>query len=103
MIEMTYDELLEQFHENVHQQIKESVERNRGTHVVMAVNQQLDSSRCGEKTAMCVGPDCTYKTPDECEGKWLNDLPSQRQYFTHFAEVGEDMAGWIKILEEDKL
>jgi len=34
-----------------------------------------------------VGPNCTYKTSADTDGKWLNDLPSQRQYPTMVAEV----------------
>lgn len=47
---------------------------------VVFENLMLDSSACGERTAVVVGPSCTFKSVAWCEGKWLNDLPSQRQY-----------------------
>ena len=48
--------------------------------VVFFRNEMLDSSQRGLLSAMVVGPTCTYKTVQECEGNHLNDLPSQRQY-----------------------
>jgi hypothetical protein len=42
--------------------------------------EQMDSSHLGEQTVVAVGPNCTYKSPGDCEGKWLRDLPSERQY-----------------------
>ena len=87
MKEITMKELLELFDPEVHSAIAASIERCAATHVVVAENQQMDSSQLGRRTAMVVGPTCTYRTLEECEGKWLFDLPSQRQYFVAFAKV----------------
>ena len=57
--------------------------------LVLFVNEQMDSSHCGESQTLCVGPTCTYKSPEECEGKWLKDLPSQRQYAVAFCRLKE--------------
>ena len=50
------------------------------THAVLFVNQAFDSSQFGAWHVMAVGPDNTYKSLDEIDGKHLNDLPSLRQY-----------------------
>ena len=89
MKEITMKELLEMFDPSVQPRIIGVVARSQATHVVVAENQQMDSSQFGLRTAMVVGPTCTYKTPEECEGKWLHDLPSQRQYFVAFAKVDQ--------------
>lgn len=79
------DELLELFDEAVHDKIEESlVAYPDSTGIVVFENRMLDSSCLGDRTACLVGPSNTYKTPQECEGKWLNDLPSQRQYPTYY-------------------
>jgi hypothetical protein len=48
--------------------------------VVLFLNQDLCSSQMGKSSCMVVGENRTFKTIEECDGKWLNDLPSQRQY-----------------------
>ena len=48
--------------------------------LVLYVNMQFDSSQFGRQTVMCYGPSRTYKTVAECDGKFLYDMPSQRQY-----------------------
>lgn len=79
---------LEEFDPEVWPDIKEAAARYDATHVVMARCEDLWSSQRGRKTAMVVGPNNTYKTPEDCEGRWINDLPSQRQYFVKYARVG---------------
>ena len=87
-----WDELLGMMHSDVHGAIRSAVERFKATHVVLAENQDMCSSHHGERTVLCVGPENTYKHPEECLGKWLGDLPSQRQYFTHYAVVPESVS-----------
>ena len=84
---LTNEALLKLFDVSVHAAIAASVKRNKATHIVVAECEDFNSSNLGARTAMCVGPTCTYKTPQECDGKWLHDLPSQRQYFNAYAEV----------------
>lgn len=43
-------------------------------------NLAFDSSQYGRATVVVVGPSNTFKSVEGCAGKWLNDLPSQRQY-----------------------
>lgn len=48
--------------------------------LVLFENQMLDSSALGTCTTVVVGPENTFPSVEACEGKWLNDLPSQRQH-----------------------
>jgi len=66
-----------------HQYIADIVRlaRDPGTEaLVLFENVQMDSSQFGRQTVMCVGPERTYKSVAEIEGRWLGDLPSERQY-----------------------
>jgi hypothetical protein len=87
MQHISMPELLELFDESVHQAILDAADRYDATYIVVFENHNFDSSAFGARTAMTVGPNNTYKSPAECEGKWLNDLPSQRQYPTAYAHV----------------
>ena len=49
------------------------------TGVVLFENLVFDSSEYGKVNCMKVGPNCTYKTPEECEGKHLGYVPSRFQ------------------------
>lgn len=85
--EVSKAEFLALFDLSVHDKIEQSIVLNRAVAVVCFENPTMDSSAFGSRTALCVGPGCTYKTPEEVDGKWLNDLPSQRQYPTAFFRV----------------
>lgn len=87
MREVSLKEILDKMDPSVHQQILDGVKVQQATHVVLFENVDMSSSRIGERTVVFVGPKNTYKTPEECEGKWLNDLPSQRQYPQEYARV----------------
>lgn len=54
--------------------------KSDATGIVLFENLMMDSSSRGAMTAMLVGPTNTYKSAEDCEGKYLNDMPSQRQY-----------------------
>lgn len=79
--EITWDQLLSMFSENAHAALVDAMKR-WPTAIGMIVFENLDmgSSSLGERSAMPYGPDNTIKTLDDVKGKWLNDLPSQRQY-----------------------
>lgn len=57
--------------------------------IVLFENRMMDSSNMGAMTAMIIGPTNTYKTVEECEGKHLNDMPSQRQHPVAWVERKE--------------
>lgn len=65
---------------SVHEAVRQAITRCQATAVVLFENVDLCSSHLGERTAMVVGPTCTYKTVADCEGHHLHDLPSMRQY-----------------------
>lgn len=90
--EITLDELLGRFHESVHDQILAQAAREDVSHIVVYENMDFCSSSFGKRTAMAVGPGCTYKDVGEASKGWLNDLPSQRQYPVAYANV-EDYHG----------
>ena len=74
------NEFLELFDESVRERILSAAARNQATHVVCFENVMLDSSQLGARSALCIGPQCTYKTLQEIEGKRLGDVPSRFQY-----------------------
>ena len=84
MKQVTKQQLMDMMDESVHSCIEIRETSNKATHLVLFENQDFSSSQFGMRTVVCVGPECTYKIPSECEGKWLHDLPSQRQYATAF-------------------
>jgi hypothetical protein len=70
--------------------IEQTISFNPGaTAVVLFRNQQMDSSSFGQQTIMVVGPECTYKSVEEVDGKWLNDAPSQRQHAIAWCDAAE--------------
>ena len=87
MQKLTMEEMMDKFDPEVHDAIRRAIESNHATELLLAENQLFDSSAFGERTCMVAGPACTYKSHDTCEGKWLKDLPSQRQYFIAWCPV----------------
>ena len=88
--ELTWPELLQRLDEEpgglMDTEIRQAMEANRADGVILLENQQMDSSHLGEQSCLTYGPECTYRTPEEIEGKWLHDLPSQRQYPVAYAK-----------------
>lgn len=81
MKEVSKEEFLELFDPSVHDKLREALERYPGAEgLVCFTNVAFDSSSFGKRTAIVVGPSNTFTSFKFCEGKWLNDLPSQRQY-----------------------
>lgn len=79
--DITWAQLLGMFSENVHQALDDTMYRwPRALGMIVFENLDVSSSRLGERSAMPFGPDNTIKSLDDVKGKWLNDLPSQRQY-----------------------
>ena len=59
------------------------------THFALFENLDFTSSQLGRRTCIVVGPNNTFKSPQDCVGRWLNDLPSQRQYPVAWVTVGD--------------
>jgi len=95
---VTPEELLKLFDPEVWDKLRDAAKRTYASHIVVAENLQMDAGRFGWRTALCVGHACTYKRPEDCEGKWLGDTPSERQYFTCYTEVPE---AWRMKLDQE--
>lgn len=91
MKEITFEQLLEKFHESTHERFRGFRDDLGNTYIVLFENQMFDSSAFGERTAVAVGPDKTYKTLADVANGWLNDLPSQRQYPIAYVELRQDL------------
>ena len=63
------------------------------THVALFVNCNLDSSELGTNQCIVVGPNNTFQSVEDCIGRWLNDLPSQRQQFIRAITVEDFRKG----------
>ena len=87
MKQLSITQFMAQFAPEVHKKIKQTCARYKAPHVVCFQNQQFDSSALGASTACPVGPNNTFKSPEDTADKWLNDLPSRRQYPVNYAEV----------------
>ena len=89
MKEVTLLDLLAMFDETTQEPIMRSVVKTRASHVVVMENQRMDSSEVGRRTALMVGPTCTYTLADAqtMPGFRLGDVPSRFQYPVAFAAV----------------
>ncbi len=81
------EELLERFEPEVRPVIRERMVTLEASHIVCFENLQMDSSAFGARTAVMVGPTCTYKSVDELREGHLGQVPSMFQYPTCYAEV----------------
>ena len=86
MTKLTKAEFYEKFDPDVHDQLDAQLAKPGVTGLALFENVDFCSSAFGARTACIVGPACTFKTAADCEGKWLNDLPSQRQYAQAYYE-----------------
>jgi hypothetical protein len=90
MKKVTMDEFLTLFDETVHETIKQRFSIQNVTGIVCFETQALELIAAGRarRTAVIVGPTCTFKSVDDCQGKWLGDLPSERLYPSVYVEKG---------------
>ena len=80
MIELTWPEFRDKFDDSVHEKLAELLAKHSTDALVLFENHDMSSSSFGDRSAIAVGPDLTYKSIEDCRGRHLNDLPSQRQY-----------------------
>lgn len=85
--ELTREAFFALFDLDVHSQLENQLTRPGVEALVVFECQQMDSSSFGNRSALVVGKPFTYKSVADCEGKWLKDLPSQREYPTSFYRV----------------
>lgn len=92
MNEVPFERLLGDLDPQFAQAIREraaTLSPGKATHVVLFQNVAFDSSHFGEQSVLFVGPGCDNKTPQDLDGRWLNDLPSMRQYAQCYAALPE--------------
>lgn len=77
---VAFDELLKEVDPATVSSVRAMAKKTAATGLVLFRNMDFNSSNFGCQSLVAIGPTCTYKVIEECEGKHLNDLPSQRQY-----------------------
>lgn len=84
-------EFIALFDPSVHSALLDSLRRYPDAIAMVEFeNMDMCSSHLGDRSAMLVGPSNTYKSVNECDGRWLNDLPSQRKYANRWC-LAEDL------------
>lgn len=96
MIIKSLGDYLALFDAEVRPKIVEMLARDDVAGAIGFENVNMSSSRCGERTSVIYGPGCTYKSLDDVKGKWLYDLPSQRQYpqYAYAKDVAVEVRGF---------
>lgn len=89
MKQQTAAEFLALFDPSVHAAIIKKAAMPSVEAVVCFECVDFCSSNFGRRTAVIVGEPYTFKSVAFCEGKWLNDLPSQRQYPQSWVRASE--------------
>jgi hypothetical protein len=78
--ELTEPQFLELFDPSVHDRLKAVAGRPDVEALVCCECLQLDSSFAGHRTAVALGPGCTYQVEEIEKGFRLGDVPSRFQY-----------------------
>jgi hypothetical protein len=85
--DITLDALIGMFDPAVHEKLRAMAGREGVSHLVVFENLQMDSSNPGARTAIAVGPGCTYHHVYQVKDQHLGDLPSRFQYPLAAAET----------------
>jgi hypothetical protein len=64
-LDATFQNILDKMDPEVHPGIKRAIVSTGATHVALYECHMMDSSHLGERFALCVGPTCTYTTPEK--------------------------------------
>ncbi|RLC75316.1 MAG: hypothetical protein DRI61_15115 [Chloroflexi bacterium] len=86
MERLTFEALSSKFDPSVRDRLKRLWDEPNTTALVLFECRDFWSSRFGQRSALAVGPGRTYVHWKACEGKWLNNLPSQRLHAVAYAE-----------------
>lgn len=85
-------EFLKKFDETCHDAIRNAIKAMKATGLVALQCEVMDSSRLGMLTALCYGPNCTYKTLEdviktsEPAGIYTTGLPSSAAFPKFYTE-----------------
>ena len=85
----SFNELQSLFDPEVHDDLRRLAASAKW--IVVYENLNLESSGCGARSALKVGPGCSVPTLEEALQGHLYDLPSQRQYPVAYWEVTEEV------------
>jgi len=91
MKKINKEQLLELFDPSVHGKIEELLAKSDVNGAIVFENHDMCSSNLGARTAVIYGDNQTYKTAEQAHGKWINDLPSQRQYADSYYEKAKTL------------
>ena len=103
MNQMSTQEFMKKYDESVWPAIVKAARATKAEYLVNFECVDMWSSHLGERTCLCVGPSCTYKTVEECEGGHLGDLPSERKYPREYCSVEElerDIAKGVEMFQK---
>jgi hypothetical protein len=81
--EITRQGFIDLFAKSMHAQIAAHIDRPGVLGVVCFECLQMDSSHCGERTALVYGPACTYTNLEDVLGGHLGEVPIRFKYPTH--------------------
>ena len=88
MKRISAQEFLEIFNPSVHAKIAARLREDKSVAVVCFQTADLSASRV-LSSALGVGPNNTFHTVADTEGRYIGDLPSQRQYAESWADAAE--------------
>jgi hypothetical protein len=78
--DITLDALIALFDPSVHDRLRELAKRETVSHLVVFEVLDLSSSQLGHRTAVAIGPGCTYTQLYQIKNQRLGDVPSRFQY-----------------------
>jgi hypothetical protein len=78
--EVSQESFLALFDKEVHAKIVKNSRQTGVEAVVCLENLQMDSSQCGHRAALIVGPSCTFQVKHLEDGFRLGEVPSRFQY-----------------------
>lgn len=85
--ELTLEQFLGRFEAGVRDALLANGRKPGVSHLVLFENLDFCSSNFGQRTALIVGPGCTY-TLEQAAGNRLGDVPSRFQYPVAYCAVG---------------
>lgn len=89
MKQVSWNEFIDKFDRTVHNKIIEARKRNGVLGIAGLRCQVLDSSRCGQLTALIYGTGCTYKSIENMDlpgGIYPTGLPSSASFVEFYTE-----------------
>jgi hypothetical protein len=87
---LSWEDFIKLYDKSVHKVIENNRRKPGVSGIATLKCEVLDSSRCGQITALIYGPECTYKTLDamnkEQGGIYTTGLPSSAAFIYNYTE-----------------